>query len=92
MGLCDPSSKMYLHNYKPTYLNHQKQLNELGKIDLDKINQLRTNSEITQPAPLPQSSTNLQRKNIRTYSLDTTNRQFLISPEETLQYQQIMMQ
>ena len=80
MGLCATWTDTYLHNCKPIYLNHQHQLDKLGRIELKIVNQLTMTGGIIQPEPSPQPSTNLQGKQICMSDLDMDHRQFANIP------------
>ena len=92
MGIPPPWANTYLHNLKPTYLNHKNKQVELGKIDLNPINKLIMTSETTQPATSPRPSTNPREDQSRIYDLDTFHRQFSNTPEDKFQDQWTLTQ
>ena len=92
IGLCASWVDTYLHNWKPTYLNHQNQLDEFLMIDLKPVNQLMTASEITEPSPSPLPSKNLWGEQRCMSSLDTANRQFANIPKDKFKDQWALIQ
>ena len=65
--------------------NNQQE--ELGMIDLKTVNILMTTSEITKPASLPQTSTNLWEKQIHMSGLETSQIKISNTPGDNFQYQ-----
>ena len=56
-------------------------------IELKLVNNLTITSAAKQPEPLQQLCTNMRGNKICMYSLDTSHRQFEITPEDKFQYQ-----
>ena len=90
MGLSNSWDNSYLNNCRSppdeTSLNNNNQEN-IEVNALQSVNILIMTIVITQLAPLPQPSSSLRDKKICMYSLDTSRRQFSITPKNEYQDQ-----